>query len=100
MPPISAIPKMAKIKLNTFPYLIFSYLDLSRLGFEHQTYYIQNKHSYWLWHRCGLMWNIKAYALAVQKLLERIKFSIMIKLQGESHKVKNISTLRKVLFQI
>ena len=95
MSPINVIPEMAKIKLSTCPYLIFSYLGLSRLGFEHQTFCMQSKRSYWLRHRCGLMWNIKANALAVQKLLARVKFSKMVKLQGESHKYKIIELQNK-----
>lgn len=41
------------------------------------------------------MWNIKANALAVQKLLARVKFSKMVKLQGESHKYKIIELQNK-----
>ena len=41
-----------------------------------------------------IMWNIKAIALTVQKLLARLK-----KLQGQGHRVKDNGTHRKVLSQ-
>ena len=43
------------------------------------------------------MWNIKALALTVQKLLARLVFKKWFKLQGQGHRVKNNGTHRKVL---
>ena len=46
------------------------------------------------------MWNFKALALTIPKLLARLKFFLKwVKLQGQGHRVKNNVTHEKVLSQ-